>query len=229
MYKYTALTWHDALLLLMGLGMTLYIFVTSFIAGILIGFCLAIIRERRIPVAAQLAAAFVELFRNSPLLVQLFLVFFGAPSVFGIQFTPVEAGLITLSINTGAFMAVIIQAAIEEVPRGQWEAARAYGLGYFATMRHVVLPQAVRAMIPPTVSLAVGQLQVSSLVSIIGVIELTKVGSILNLRTIAPFKIWPIIAAGYFIISKPLSMLADWSEAKLKERGARNTGMGDVR
>ena len=229
MYKYTALTWHDGLLLLMGLGMTLFMFATSFAIGILIGFCLAIIRERRVPVAAQLAVVYVELFRNSPLLVQLFLVFFGAPSVFGIQFTPIEAGLLTLSINTGAFMTVIIQSAIEEVPRGQWEAARAYGLGYFSTMRHVVLPQAVRAMIPPTVSLAVGQLQVSSLVSIIGVIELTKVGTILNLRTIAPFKIWPIVAIGYFIVSKPLSMLADWSEAKLKARGARHTGTDGVR
>jgi glutamine transport system permease protein len=224
MYKYTALTWYDAALLLKGLGMTLFIFGVSFAVGILIGFCLAIIRQRRIPVAAQLAVVYVELFRNSPLLVQLFLIFFGAPSVLGISFTPLAAGLITLSINTGAFMTVIIQSAIEEVPRGQWEAARAYGLGYFATMRHVVLPQAVRAMIPPTVSLAVGQLQVSSLVSIIGVVDLTKIGTNLNLRTIAPFKIWPIVALGYFIVSKPLSMLADWSEAKLKARGARSTG-----
>jgi glutamine transport system permease protein len=224
MYKYTALTWNDALLLLKGLGMTLFLFTTSFAIGILIGFCLAIIRERRVPVAAQLAVVYVELFRNSPLLVQLFLVFFGAPSVLGISFTPLEAGLITLSINTGAFMTVIIQSAIEEVPRGQWEAARAYGLGYFSTMRHVVLPQAVRAMIPPTVSLAVGQLQVSSLVSIIGVVDLTKIGTNLNLRTVAPFKIWPIVAVGYFIVSKPLSMLADWSEAKLKARGARHVG-----
>jgi glutamine transport system permease protein len=229
MYKYTALNWNDGLLLLKGLGMTLFIFTISFAIGILIGFCLAIIRERRVPVAAQLAVAYVELFRNSPLLVQLFLVFFGAPSVFGISFTPLEAGLITLSINTGAFMTVIIQSAIEEVPRGQWEAARAYGLGYFATMRHVVLPQAIRAMIPPTVSLAVGQLQVSSLVSIIGVVDLTKIGTNLNLRTIAPFKIWPIVAVGYFIVSKPLSMLADWSEAKLKARGARSIGMDGLR
>lgn len=229
MYKYTALNWNDALLLLKGLGMTLFIFTTSFVVGIVIGGCLAIIRERRIPVAMQLAVAYVELFRNSPLLVQLFLVFFGAPSVLGVSFTPLQAGLITLSINTGAFMTVIIQSAIEEVPRGQWEAARAYGLGYIATMRYVVLPQAVRAMIPPTVSLAVGQLQVSSLVSIIGVVDLTKIGSNLNLRTIAPFKIWPIVALGYFIISKPLSMLADWSEAKLKAGSGRSTGMDGFR
>jgi His/Glu/Gln/Arg/opine family amino acid ABC transporter permease subunit len=199
--------------------MTLFVFAVSFAVGTLIGFVLAVIRQRRVPVASQLAVVYVELFRNSPLLVQLFLVFFGMPSIFGIRFTPIEAGLITLSVNTGAFMTVIVQAAIEEVPRGQWEAARSSGLGYVATMRYVVLPQAVRAMIPPTVSLAVGQLQVSSLISIIGVVDLAKVGTNLNLRTLAPFKIWPIVALGYFLVSKPLSMLADWTEARLKTRG----------
>ena len=230
MYKNTALNGNDALLLLQGLGMTLFIFVVSFTAGTAIGFLLAVIRERRIPVLAQLAAAYVELFRNSPLLVQLFLLFFGVPTVLGFHLTPLQAGLITLAINTGAFMTVIIQSAIEEVPRGQWEAARAYGLGYMATMRHVILPQAVRAMIPPTVSLAVGQLQVSSLVSIIGVVDLTKIGTNLNLRTLAPFKIWPLVALGYFIVSKPLSMLADWSEARLKGRaGTRSIGLDSLR
>jgi His/Glu/Gln/Arg/opine family amino acid ABC transporter permease subunit len=230
MYRNTALNWHDGLLLLQGLGMTLFIFVVSFAAGTLIGFALAIIKNRRIPVASQLAVVYVELFRNSPLLVQLFLVFFGLPSIFGTNLSPLEAGLIALSVNTGAFMTVIVQAALDEVPRGQWEAARAYGLGYVAAMRHVILPQAVRAMIPPTVSLAVGQLQVSSLISIIGVVELTKVGSNLNLRTLAPFTIWPIVAIGYFIVSKPLSMLADWTERRLgAHRGGLVPGMDAIR
>ncbi len=224
MYKYTALTWNDATLLLNGLGITLIVFALSFVFGTLIGFALAMIRERRVPAISQLAIIYVELFRNSPLLVQLFLIFFGLPSVLGVNLTPMTAGLITLSINTGAFMAVIIQAAIEEVPRGQWEASRAFGLSYWQTMGYVVLPQAVRAMIPPTVSLAVGQLQVSSLISIIGVTDFTKVGNILNLRTQAPYLIWSIVGIGYFVISKPLSMLADWTEAKLLRSGLQSTG-----
>lgn len=224
MYKYTALTWNDATLLLNGLGITLFVFALSFVFGTLIGFALAMIRERRVPAFSQLAVIYVELFRNSPLLVQLFLIFFGLPSVLGVNLTPMTAGLITLSINTGAFMAVIIQAAIEEVPRGQWEASRAFGLSYWQTMGYVVLPQAVRAMIPPSVSLAVGQLQVSSLISIIGVTDFTKVGNILNLRTQAPYLIWTIVGVGYFVISKPLSMLADWTEAKLLRSGLQSTG-----
>jgi ABC-type amino acid transport system permease subunit len=91
-------------------------------------------------------------------------------------------------------------------------------------MGYVVLPQAVRAMIPPTVSLAVGQLQVSSLISIIGVTDFTKVGNILNLRTQAPYLIWSIVGVGYFVISKPLSMLADWTEAKLLRPDSQATG-----
>jgi His/Glu/Gln/Arg/opine family amino acid ABC transporter permease subunit len=230
MYKNTALNWHDGLLLLQGLGMTLFIFIVSFVAGTAIGFVLAIIKHRRVPVGSQIAVAYVELFRNSPLLVQLFLIFFGVPSILGVQFTPLQAGLVALSINTGAFMTVIVQSALEEVSRGQWEASRAYGLGYVATMRYVVLPQAVRAMIPPTVSLAVGQLQVSSLISIIGVVELTKVGTNLNLRTLAPFTIWPIVAIGYFVVSKPLSMLADWTEKRLgAHRAPLSLGVDGIR
>ena len=219
MYGSTSLTGSDALLLLQGLGMTLLIFGVSFTAGSTAGLVLGLVRQARVPVLSQLALVYVELFRNSPLLVQLFLIYFGLPISFGLHLSPLIAGLITLGINTAAFMAVIVQSAVDEVPRGQWEAARAYGLGYFRSMRHIVLPQAAHTMLPPAVSLAVSQLQVSSLVSVIGVLELTRVGTNLNLRTLQPFVVWPIVAAGYFLVSKPLSMLADRAEARLRGRG----------
>jgi glutamine transport system permease protein len=219
MYGSTSLTGSDALLLLQGLGMTLLIFGVSFTAGSAAGLVLGIVRQARVPVLSQVALVYVELFRNSPLLVQLFLIYFGLPISFGLRLSPLVAGLITLGINTAAFMAVIVQSAVDEVPRGQWEAARAYGLDYHRAMRHVILPQAVQAMLPPAVSLAVSQLQVSSLVSVIGVLELTRVGTNLNLRTLQPFLVWPIVAAGYFVVSKPLSMLADRAEARLRGRG----------
>ncbi len=218
MYQNTALTLNDGVLLLRGLGVTLFVFVISFVAGSGAGFVLALVRRARVPVLAQLAGLYVELFRNSPLLVQLFLMYFGVPMIASVQFSPMQAGLLALSINTSAFMTVIIQSAIEEVPRGQWEAARASALGSWQILSHVVLPQAVRAMIPPTISLAVGQLQVSSLVSIIGVVDLTKAGTMLNLRTLAPFSVWPLVGLGYFIVSKPLSLLADFAERRLASR-----------
>jgi glutamine transport system permease protein len=219
MYANTSLTPSDALLLLHGLGMTLFIFIVTFAIGSVAGLGLGLVRQARVPVASQLALVYVELFRNSPLLVQLFLVYFGLPISFGLRLSPLTAGLITLSVNTAAFMAVIVQSAVDEVPRGQWESARAFGLGYRCSMIHVILPQAVQAMLPPAVSLAVSQLQVSSLVSVIGVLELTRVGANLNLRTLQPFLVWPIVGLGYFIVSKPLSMLADRAEARLRGRG----------
>ncbi len=167
-----------------------------------------------------LAAVYVELFRNSPLLVQLFLVFFGLPMVLGFGLDPVTASVATLSVNTSAFITVIVVAAFDAVPRGQWEAASAYGLGYWNRLRDVILPQAVRTMIPPTIVLLVGQLQVSSLVALINVMDLTKVGSILNIRTLQPFIVWPIVGALYFAVSKPLSMLAGYAERRMQLKSA---------
>ena len=117
-------------------------------------------------------------------------------------------------------MTVIIHAAIDAVPAGQWEAAMASGLRYRQVMRYIVLPQALRATIPSTISLAVGQLQVTSLVSLINVVDLAKVGTILNMRTLRPFAVWPLVGLGYFALTKPVSLLAQWAENKIRPRDA---------
>jgi His/Glu/Gln/Arg/opine family amino acid ABC transporter permease subunit len=225
-FQYTALTWNDALLLVQGLGVTLGVWSASMVAGVLLGFALALIRRQRIPVLSALVVAYVETFRNSPLLVQLFLVFFGLPMVLGVGFDPVPAALLTITVNTSAFITVIVVAALDAVPKGQWDASSAFGLGYWAQLRFVVLPQAVRTMIPPAITLAVGQLQVSSLVALINVMDLTKVGSILNVRTLEPFLIWPIVGLLYFVVSKPLSLLGAVAERRLLLRSAWTAGNG---
>lgn len=219
-FQYTALTLADLVLLFRGLGVTLLVFALSMAIGTVLGFALALVRHARVPALWPAVVAYVETFRNSPLLVQLFLVYFGLPMVSDLRLAPLPAAVLTMSVNTSAFMCVIIVAALDAVPKGQWEAARSSGLGYAGTLRWVALPQAVRVMIPPTIVLAVGQLQVSSLVSIIGVVDLAKAGSILNVRTLEPFLIWPIVAAFYFAVSKPLSVLADLAERRLRLRSA---------
>lgn len=219
-FQYTALTWNDALLLLQGLGVTLGVWAASMTLGIALGFVLALIRRQRTPIISALVVVYVETFRNSPLLVQLFLVFFGLPMVLGFGFDPVPAALLTLTVNTSAFITVIVVSALDAVPKGQWEASSAFGFGYWGQLRNVVLPQAVRTMIPPTITLAVGQLQVSSLVALINVMDLTKVGSILNVRTLEPFLIWPIVGLLYFAVSKPLSMLGGLAERRLQLKSA---------
>jgi ABC-type amino acid transport system permease subunit len=161
---------------------------------------------------------FVEIFRNSPLLVQLFLVFYGLPLVSPFSPGPAEAAIFTMTINTAAFTVVTMVAALDAVPRGQWQAASSFGLSYGQIMRYVVLPQAIRTAIPPTMNLAIAQLQTSSLISIIGVADLTRVGTQLYVRTLKPFIVWPVIGLIYFVIAKILSLLAVRVEARLRSR-----------
>lgn len=210
----------DLYLLLRGLQWTLLVWSASMVIGIGLGFVLALVRHARVPVLAQLVVVFVETFRNSPLLVQLFLVFYGLPMVTPFTPGPAEAAIFTLSINTAAFTVVNLVAALDAIPRGQWQAASSFGLSYRQTMLHVVLPQAIRTAIPPTMNLAISQLQTTSLVSIIGVTDLTRSGLVLYTRTLKPFIIWPIIGLVYFLLAKVLSLLAARVERRLQ---AKNT------
>ena len=219
LYRYTDFTGYDAVLLLQGLGWTLMVFAASMAAGILLGLGGALVRHARLWGLSPLVAVLVEIFRNSPVLVQLFLVFYGLPVIAQTRLSPLSAVILTLSVNTGAFMTVIIRSALDAIPSGQWQAGLALGLRYRQIMRHIVFPQAIRIILPPTIGLAVGQLQVTSLAALINLVDLTKVGSILNLRTLKPFVVWPMIAAVYFALAKPLSVLAGRLERKYRLKG----------
>ena len=217
-YQDTNLTFADIGLLLRGLQWTMLVWSTSIVLGVLLGFVLALARHARIPVVAQIIVVGVEIFRNSPLLVQLFLVFYGLPMVSPYSPGPAEAAIFTMTINTAAFTVVNMIAALDAVPRGQWQAANSFGLSYFQTMRYVVLPQAIRTAIPPTMNLAISQLQTSSLISLIGVADLTRIGYQLNARTLNPFLVWPIIGVIYFVIAKILTLIAARIEARVRSK-----------
>jgi len=210
----------DLLLLWRGIQWTLLVWSLSMIFGISLGFVLALIRHARIPLLAQFVVVFVETFRNSPLLIQLFLVFYGLPLVTPFAPGPAEAAIFTVSINTAAFTVVNLVAALDAVPRGQWQAASSFGLSYRQSMLFVILPQAIRTAIPPTMNLAITQLQTTSLVSIIGVTDLTRSGLVLYTRTLKPFIIWPVIGLIYFILAKILSLLASRVERRLQTKNA---------
>lgn len=218
MYRETGFVLHDLVLLAGGLQWTIGVFAASFALGSLLGFVLALIRHARLPVLRQIVGLFVQLFRNTPLLVQLFLVFYGLPMATSLSPSAAEAAIWTLSINTAAFTVVNVESALEAVPRGQWQAARSFGMSWTRIMRSVILPQALRTAIPPTITLAVGQLQVTSLVAIIGVADLTRMGVIVNTRTLSPFAVWPIVGLVYFVLSKALSILADRMERRMRAR-----------
>lgn len=209
---------HDALVIWSGFLWTLGIFASSMVLGSLIGFVLALVLHARVPVLAQLVATFVELFRNSPLLVQLFLVFYGLPMVTSFSPSATGAAVLTMTVNTAAFMVIIVISALDAVPRGQWQAAGSFGMSYPQVMWLMVLPQAIRTMIPPTIVLAIGQLQTSSLVSIIGVDDLVRAGTILNTRTLRPFIIWPVIGLIYFIMAKVMAHYAARIERRVRAK-----------
>lgn len=214
--RYGDFTPFDIILLLQGLGVSLALFVSTTLIGLVIGTAWAVIRFYRVPVLMQIVTFVAELLKNSPVLVQLFLVFFGLPAFFKINVTPTEAAVITLSGNSAAFIYVIAVSAIESVGRDQIEAARVFGLTRWQTLRRVIAPQAAAFAIGPLTGLLVNQLQVTSLISVIGVMDLTKVGNILNLRTLKPFLVWTAVGALYYLTAKLVAYAGGRFEKRLR-------------
>lgn len=218
--RYGDFTPFDIILLLQGLGVSLALFVSTTLIGLVIGTAWAVIRFYRVPVLMQIVTFVAELLKNSPVLVQLFLVFFGLPAFFKINVTPTEAAVITLSGNSAAFIYVIAVSAIESVGRDQIEAARVFGLSRWQTLRRVIAPQAAAFAIGPLTGLLVNQLQVTSLISVIGVMDLTKVGNILNLRTLKPFLVWTAVGALYYLTAKLVAYAGGRFEKRLRAHTA---------
>ncbi|AOY01477.1 amino acid ABC transporter permease [Jeongeupia sp. USM3] len=214
--QYGSFTWYDLVLLAQGLSVSVLVFLATSAIGLVLGVAWATVRFYRIPVLMQLVTLVAETLKNSPVLVQLFLVFFGLPVLAQINVTPVQAAVITLSGNTAAFIYVIAVSAIESVGRDQIEAARVFGLSRWQTLRRVVSPQATAFAIGPLIGLAVNQLQVTSLVSVIGVVDLTKIGNILNLRTLEPFIVWTAVGVLYYLCAKLIARLGGKLEARLR-------------
>jgi glutamine transport system permease protein len=217
--RYTDFTPHDVLLLLQGLGVSAALFAATTVIGWLIGLAWALLRYYRVPLLAPLSALVAELLKNSPVLVQLFLVFFGLPVLLETDLTPVQAALITLSGNTAAFIYVIAVSAIESVGRDQLETARVFGLSRWQTLRRIVAPQAMAFSLGPLAGLLVNQLQVTSLISVIGVVDLTKAGAILNLRTLKPFIVWTVIGLLYYLMARLIAGACARAEERLRGHG----------
>ena len=218
--RFTEFTPFDIVLLAQGLGVSIGLFLATTAIGLLIGTLWAVVRFYRVPVLTQIIGFLAELLKNSPVLVQLFLVFFGVPAFFRVNLTPVDAAMITLSGNTAAFVYVIAVSAIESVGRDQIEAARVFGLSSWQVLRHVIAPQAMAFSIGPLTGLLVNQLQVTSLISVIGVVDLTKIGNILNLRTLKPFIVWAVIGLLYYLCAKLIAWLGARVERRLRAHTA---------
>jgi len=217
-YVQDRLNIYDAILLLQGLGNTVLLCVVGLGLGLVIALFVGLARASRFRWLSWPASLYIEVIRDSPLLMQLYLVFFALP-LMGLQVPIFVAGVATLMVNSSAFMAEIVRAGIQAIGKDQWDAARGLGMGYLQTMRHVVMPQAARVMIPPGVGLLIGLIKDSSVVSVISYIELTRVGQILTEKTFLSFQVFGIVAALYFLLCYPLSRLAVSAERRLKVGG----------
>ena len=199
---------------------TLALSAIAFVGGALLGLVVALSRTSENAVARNAARVFIQVFQGTPLLLQLFLIFFGAP-VLGFDINPWVAAGVALVLNSAAFLAEIWRGCIEAVPRGQWEAAQALNLKYVARMRFVVLPQAFKIALPPTVVYLVQIIKGTSLAAIIGFTEITRAGQIINNATFQPLHVFTTVAALYFVICWPLSLLAARMERKRARALAR--------
>ena len=218
--RYTEFTPFDLWLLAQGLGVTIGLFLVTSLIGLVIGVLWGVIRFYRVPVLMQVITFVSEVLKNSPVLVQLFLVFFGFPAFFKLNMTPVNAAVITLSLNTAAFVYVIAVSAIESIGRDQVEAARVFGLSRWQVLRHVIAPQALAFSIGPLTALMVNQLQVTSLISVIGVMDLSKIGANLNLRTLKPFIVWTAVGILYYLAAKLVATIGAKLEKRLRAHSA---------
>ena len=211
---YARFKWSDMRMILKAAGLTLQVTLISLAIGTALGLILGLIRCSKNRVINKLPLIIMEPLRNSPLIVQLFLVYFGMPSI-GIRMKAMEAALLTLSLNTAAFFAVLVHSSIISLPKAQWESGYALGFNKFQIYTNIIAKQALRLLIPQAITLYISQLQCSSLVSFVSLMDLAKAGQQVAQKTMMPFTIFGIVAALYFIISFPLARLAKYLEKRI--------------
>ncbi len=199
---------------------TLLLSAVAFAGGAVGGLLVALARVAKVAPLRYAALGFIRLFQGTPLLMQLFLVYFGL-SILGYGINPWVAAALALTLHASAFLGEIWRGCIEAVPAGQSEASWALGLGYYDRMASVVLPQAARIAVAPTVGFLVQLIKGTSLASIIGFVELTRAGQIINNATFAPFKVFTLVAVVYFLVCWPLSLVARRMERRFAAAGHR--------
>lgn len=206
--------WDLARNLLLAARWTLLLSATAFAGGGIAGLSLLVFRVGRWRPARRAAQLHIAAFQGTPLLMQLFLVFFGLP-LLGVDVSPWVAAAISLTLYAGAYLAEIWRGAVDAIPTGQWDASAAMGMRYLLQMGLVILPQALRLAVPPTVGFLVQLVKSTALASIVGYHELTKTAQILTNATFQPFAIYGLVALIYFAICYPLTACARQLERRL--------------
>lgn len=210
-------------LLLKGAAVTVEITALSVGLGLLIGVVTGIARLSGSRLIRALAGIYVDFIRGTPLLVQIFLVYFALPQLIGMRIDPFLAAVAACSINSGAYIAEIFRGGIQSIDPGQSEAARALGLSWWKSMRFVILPQAFKRILPPLGNEFITMLKDSSLVSVIGFEELTRTGQMIISRTYATFEIWIAVALIYLAMTLAISRLVAYLEKRFNKGRKQKT------
>jgi polar amino acid transport system permease protein len=210
--------WHYRWLILWGLGVTVAYTIGSIAIGMVIGLATGLLRLSRNKFLTLPLVAYVEIFRCTPLLVQIIWFYYALPVVLGIDIPATVAATMVLSLYTGAFYAEIVRGGVESLERGQWDAARAIGLRHLQALRLVILPQAFRRMIPPFMNQSIIQLKNTSLVSTIAVADLLYQGQMITAATYRPLEVYTMVAALYFAVLFPLTLAAQYVERRLARK-----------
>ena len=204
-------------LLIAGAGITIEISALSVGLGLFFGIVVALIRLSGIKVLKIIGNVYVDFLRGTPLLVQIFLVYFALPALIHHRVDAFFAAIAACSINSGAYVAEIFRGGIESIDKGQMEAGRILGMTWWQTMRYIILPQAFKRVIPPLGNEFIAMLKDSSLVSVIGFEELTRRGQLIIARTYASFEIWLSVAFIYLIMTFAVARLVGVMERRYKK------------
>ncbi|MBU1344960.1 MAG: amino acid ABC transporter permease [Proteobacteria bacterium] len=199
---------------LKGLWMTSKIAFISLVTCTLIGFVLGILRSGNIMVLKRLIGVYVSFVRGTPFVVQVFIIFFILPE-WGVQLEAFPAALLAMAIMGSAFICEIVAGGINSIPKGQWEAASSSGLTLVQQLRLVIVPQAMKVILPPLVGQYVLLIKDTSVVSVIGVMELTRVGWVTVVRIPEGLMVFSLVGVLYFMISYPLILVSNYLEQKM--------------
>ena len=205
-------------LLIAGACITVEITALTVFFGMLIGIFVSLVRLSDYKIFRWMGNVYVDFIRGTPLLIQIFLVYFARPSIIGHRVDAYFAAISACSINSGAYMAEVFRGGIQSIDIGQMEAGRSLGMTWWQTMRYIILPQAFKRIIPPLGNEFIAMLKDSSLVSVIGFEELTRRGQLIIARTYASFEIWMAVAIMYLILTFTVARLTGLLERKFETK-----------
>ncbi len=216
----TSFSYWDILRNLLNAGAwTVALSLIAFLGGGAVGLAVLFMRTSKVRALRLATQGYINLFQGTPLLMQLFLAFFGL-SMLGVEVSPWLAAALALTLYASAYLAEIWRGCVESIPKGKWESSASLAMSYVEQMRHVILPQAVRIAIPSTVGFSVQVVKGTALASIIGFVELTKASTMITNATFAPFTVYGTVAVLYFALCYPLSWYARRLEVRFNVSGS---------